>query len=50
MVKNENLLIPAAGRPQIIAFSMNEDVNSCHVDPGFLHDDPPRLSAIRVRA
>lgn len=25
-------------------------VNSCHVDPGFLHDDPPRLSAIRVRA
>jgi hypothetical protein len=25
-------------------------VNSCHVDPGFLHVDPPPLSAIRVRA
>lgn len=24
MVKNENLLVPAAGRPQMIAFSMNE--------------------------
>lgn len=28
MVKNENLLIPAAGRPQMIAFSMNEDVEN----------------------
>jgi hypothetical protein len=25
-------------------------VYSCHVDPGFLHVDPPVLSAIRVRA
>jgi hypothetical protein len=25
-------------------------VDSCHVDPGFLHVDPPRLLAIRVRA
>jgi len=25
-------------------------VDSCHVDPGFLHVDPPFVTAIRVRA
>jgi hypothetical protein len=28
MVKNETLLIPAAGKPQMIAFSMNEDTGT----------------------
>jgi hypothetical protein len=41
---NISLVLMAAFTSYIVC------VNSCHVDPGFLHDDPPRLSAIRVRA
>lgn len=29
---------------------ISEAVNSCHVDPGFLHVDPPLVAAILLRA